>query len=108
MTPLPHDRRACAARNDTTTTKPPFGCVVTAHGAMVLKLCRAVLDPRDADQAWIDAFRTAMGAYPRLPDGASVPAWLSTIAERTIDNVLIVRRHNGCGHTASPSRSTHP
>ncbi len=63
------------------TAKQPFETVVTAHGATVLRVCRAVLGP-DADDAWSETFLSAMSAYPDLPADANVEAWLVTIAHR--------------------------
>src|SRR5262249_49423602 len=64
------------------TGKQPFEAVVTKHGTTVLRVCRAVLGPADADDAWSETFLAAMRAYPDLPDGANVQAWLVTIAHR--------------------------
>ena len=64
------------------TGKQPFEAVVAAHGATVLRVCRAVLGPADADDAWSEAFLAAMKAYPDLPANVSVEAWLVTIAHR--------------------------
>jgi DNA-directed RNA polymerase specialized sigma24 family protein len=63
------------------TTKQPFESVVATHGATVLRVCRAVLGP-DADDAWSETFLAALRAYPDLPAGANVEAWLVTIAHR--------------------------
>ena len=52
------------------------------YGALVLRVCRAVLGPVDADDAWSETFLAALAAYPRLDDGANVEAWLVTIAHR--------------------------
>jgi RNA polymerase sigma factor (sigma-70 family) len=62
--------------------KPPFDAVVAAHGATVLRVCRAVLGPADADDAWSETFLAALRAYPELPADANVEAWLVTIAHR--------------------------
>ena len=64
------------------TGKQPFEAVVAEHGATVLRVCRAVLGPADADDAWSETFLAAMRAYPDLPEGANVEAWLVTIAHR--------------------------
>jgi len=64
------------------TGKQPFEAVVTEHGATVLRVCRAVLGPADADDAWSETFLAAMRAYPDLPADANVEAWLVTIAHR--------------------------
>ena len=64
------------------TGKQPFEAIVSAHGSTVLRVCRAVLGPADADDAWSETFLSAMKAYPDLPAGANVEAWLVTIAHR--------------------------
>jgi len=64
------------------TGKQPFEAVVTEHGGTVLRVCRAILGPADADDAWSETFLAAMRAYPDLPAGANVEAWLVTIAHR--------------------------
>ena len=64
------------------TGKQPFEAVVTKHGRTVLRVCRAVLGPADADDAWSETFLAAMSAYPDLPADANVEAWLVTIAHR--------------------------
>jgi RNA polymerase sigma factor (sigma-70 family) len=62
--------------------KQRFEAVVAAHGAVVFRVCRAVLGPADADDAWSETFLAAMKAYPALPADANVEAWLVTIAHR--------------------------
>ncbi|HEU5418801.1 MAG TPA: RNA polymerase sigma factor [Streptosporangiaceae bacterium] len=64
------------------TGKLPFDSVVAEHGSTVLRVCRAVLGPADADDAWSETFLAAMRAYPDLPADANVEAWLVTIAHR--------------------------
>jgi RNA polymerase sigma factor (sigma-70 family) len=64
------------------TGKPPFEQVVSAHGSTVLRVCRAILGPADADDAWSETFLSALKAYPDLPADANVEAWLVTIAHR--------------------------
>jgi len=64
------------------TGKQPFEAVVARHGTTVLRVCRAVLGPADADDAWSETFLSAMRAYPDLPEGANIEAWLVTIAHR--------------------------
>jgi RNA polymerase sigma factor (sigma-70 family) len=64
------------------TSKQPFETVVAVHGATVLRVCRALLGPADADDAWSETFLSAMKAYPDLPADANVEAWLVTIAHR--------------------------
>jgi RNA polymerase sigma factor (sigma-70 family) len=64
------------------TSLPPFEEIVTAHGATVLRVCRAVLGPIDADDAWSETFLAALRAYPTLRADSNVKAWLVTIAHR--------------------------
>ncbi len=61
---------------------PPFDQVVADHGAVVLRVCRAVLGPVDADDAWSETFLSALRAYPDLRPDSDVRAWLVTIAHR--------------------------
>jgi len=49
---------------------------------MVLRVCRAVVGPIEADDAWSETFLSALRAYPDLPPDANVEAWLVTIAHR--------------------------
>jgi hypothetical protein len=46
----------------------PFERVVTEDGPTVLRVCRAVLGPVDADDAWSETFLAALRAYPDLPE----------------------------------------
>lgn len=55
---------------------------MTDHGPMVLRVCRAVLGPVDAEDAWSETFLSALRAYPDLDPRADVEAWLVTIAHR--------------------------
>jgi RNA polymerase sigma factor (sigma-70 family) len=72
---------------------PPFEQVVAAHGAVVLRVCRAVLGPDDAEDAWSETFLAALRAYPRLRPDSDVRAWLVTIAHRkAIDGYRARRR----------------
>ena len=52
--------------------KVAFDKIVVAHGSTVLRVCRAVLGPADADDAWSETFLAAMKAYPDLPSDANV------------------------------------
>ncbi len=54
----------------------------------MLRVCRAVVGPVDADDAWSETFLAALTAYPQLPDGSDVQAWLVTIAHRKAIDVL--------------------
>ena len=52
------------------------------YGPTVLRVCRAVLGPGAADDAWSETFLSAMRAYPDLRPDSNVEAWLVTIAHR--------------------------
>lgn len=52
------------------------------HGPVVLRVCRALLGPADADDVWSETFLAALRAYPQLAPGSNVRAWLVTIAHR--------------------------
>ena len=60
----------------------PFDDVVTRHGPAILRVCRAVVGYADAEDVWSETFLAALRAYPDLPEGANVEAWLVTIAKR--------------------------
>jgi RNA polymerase sigma factor (sigma-70 family) len=63
-------------------TLKPFELIVTEYGPMVLRVCRAVVGPHDAEDAWSETFLAALKAYPGLPEDTRVEAWLVTIAHR--------------------------
>jgi RNA polymerase sigma factor (sigma-70 family) len=60
----------------------PFEDVVAEHGQVVLRVCRALLGPVDADDAWSETFLAALRAYPDLRPDSNVRGWLVTIAHR--------------------------
>jgi RNA polymerase sigma factor (sigma-70 family) len=68
--------------------REPFEKIVDRHGPTVLRVCRAVLGPAVAEDAWSETFLSALQAYPDLRPGSNVEAWLVTIAHRkAIDQV---------------------
>ena len=74
----------------------PFEDVVVAHGATVLRVCRAVLGPHtDADDAWSETFLSALKAWPELSTATNVQAWLVTIAHRKALDVLRGKARGG-------------
>jgi RNA polymerase sigma factor (sigma-70 family) len=91
------------------TFKPPFEAVVAEHGATVLRVCRAVLGPADADDAWSETFLAALKAYPELPADANVEAWLVTIAHRKAIDVTraAARRAVPVGDVPEPPAAQH-
>jgi RNA polymerase sigma factor (sigma-70 family) len=89
----------------------PFEQIVTAYGPMVLRVCRAVLGPADAEDAWSETFLAALKAYPGLPEEANVEAWLVTIAHRKAIDVTraTARRPVPAGHLPDrPAASGRP
>ena len=71
----------------------PFEAVVEEHGPVVMRVCRALLGPTDADDAWSETFIAALRAYPRLRPDSNVRAWLVTIAHRkAIDHLRAMAR----------------
>jgi RNA polymerase sigma factor (sigma-70 family) len=70
------------------SVKQAFDQVVTDHGPAILRVCRSLLGPVDADDAWADTFLAALEAYPRLPADANIEAWLVTIAHRKAIDLL--------------------
>src|SRR5205085_12582013 len=60
----------------------PFEEIVTEHGALVMRVCRALVGPDDAADAWSETFLSALQAYPRLRAGSNLRGWLVTIAHR--------------------------
>lgn len=74
-------------------THRPFEEIVRAHGPMVLRVCRAVLGPDEAEDAWSETFLAALRAYPRLRADSNVEAWLVTIAHRkALDHIRAASR----------------
>lgn len=71
----------------------PFEEIVVEHGAVVMRVCRAVVGAVDAEDAWSDTFLSAMRAYPGLRPDSNVRAWLVTIAHnKAIDLIRTARR----------------
>ncbi len=60
----------------------PFEELVRDHGGVVMRVCRALLPPAEADDAWSETFLSALRAYPRFRPGSDERGWLVTIAHR--------------------------
>ena len=82
----------------------PFEDVVAEHGATVLRVCRAVVGPVDAEDAWSETFLSALRAYPDLPSDANVEAWLVTIAHRRALDVGRARSRRAIPVDSPPDR----
>ena len=90
------------------TGKPPFESIVSAHGSTVLRVCRAILGPADADDAWSETFLSALKAYPGLPADANVEAWLVTIAHRKAIDVTRAAGRRAIPVAETPDRPGGP
>jgi RNA polymerase sigma factor (sigma-70 family) len=84
----------------------PFEQIVTEYGATVLRVCRAVLGPVDADDAWSETFLAALRTYPDLPGDANVEAWLVTIAHRKAIDVVRAQARRPVVVEQVPDRAT--
>lgn len=84
--------------------KKPFESIVTAHAQTVLRVCRVVVGPHDADDAWSETFLAAMRAYPELPEDANVEAWLVTIAHRKSVDIIRARQRHAVPTADLPER----
>jgi RNA polymerase sigma factor (sigma-70 family) len=82
----------------------PFEQIVAEYGPVVLRVCRAVLGPADAEDAWSETFLAALKAYPELPAGANVEAWLVTIAHRKAIDVTRARARQAVPVEEVPER----
>jgi RNA polymerase sigma factor (sigma-70 family) len=88
-------------------TLRPFEEIVNEHGAVVWRVCRAILSPVDADDAWAETFLSALEAYPRLRPDSNVRGWLVTIAYRkAIDRTRAMARAPQPS-AAIPEHATH-
>lgn len=66
---------------------PPFEALVSAHGAAVLRVCRALVGVVDADDVWQETFLAALRVYPSSGGIRNREAWLITIARnKAIDH----------------------
>jgi RNA polymerase sigma factor (sigma-70 family) len=90
------------------TGKPTFEAIVSTHGATVLRICRSVVAPADAEDAWSETFLSAMRAYPDLPPDANVEAWLVTIAHRKAIDITRKIARRATPVAAPPETATAP
>lgn len=57
------------------------------------RVCRALLAPTEAEDAWAETFLAALRAYPGLAPDSNVRGWLVTIAHRkSLDQIRAARR----------------
>jgi RNA polymerase sigma factor (sigma-70 family) len=88
----------------------PFETIVAEHGAVVMRVCRALLQPVEADDAWSETFLAALRAYPDLRPTSNVRGWLVTIAHhKAIDQIRArTRAPEPAGDLPEGRRSTDP
>lgn len=86
--------------------QPPFERLLEEHSALVLRICRVLLGPTDAEDAWSETFLAALKAYPRLRTDSNVRAWLVTIAQRKAIDQLRVRARTPVPTENLPESST--
>jgi RNA polymerase sigma factor (sigma-70 family) len=66
----------------------PFEEIVAEYGTVVMRVCRALLGPSEAEDAWAATFLAALRAYPTLRPDSNTRGWLVTIAHRkAIDHI---------------------
>lgn len=75
---------------------------------MVLRVCRALLGPADADDAWSETFLASMRVYPDLPADANIEAWLVTIAHRKAIDVIRAARRRAVPTAQLPDQPAPP
>ena len=85
---------------------PPFETVLEEHGAAVLRVCRALLAPADADDAWSETFLAALRAYPDLRPDSNVRGWLVTIAHHKAIDLQRARARAPVPSGELPERAT--
>ncbi len=88
------------------TDKQPFSEIVCLHGPTVLRVCRAMVGPVDADDAWSETFLSALRAYPKLPADANVKAWLVTIAHRKVIDLVRKSQRSATPVSEVPAAAT--
>ena len=85
----------------------PFDHVVREHGDVVMRVCRALLPPADAEDAWSETFLAAIRAYPALRPDSNVRGWLVTIAHRKALDQLRGRARRATPAGDLPEAATH-
>lgn len=82
----------------------PFERIVAEHGEVVMRVCRALLGPADAEDAWSETFLAALRGYPGLPPGSDVKGWLVTIAHNKSIDLLRARARRAVPAGELPER----
>jgi RNA polymerase sigma factor (sigma-70 family) len=84
----------------------PFERLLEDHASVVLGVCRVLLGPTDAEDAWSETFLAALEAYPRLRPDSNVRGWLVTIAYRKAIDQLRARARTPVPTDDLPEPST--
>lgn len=83
---------------------PPFERLLDEHGPVVRRVCRALLGPAEADDAWSETFLAALEAYPGLENDRNLRGWLVTIAHRkSVDQIRRAARSTPSDQVSGPS-----
>jgi RNA polymerase sigma factor (sigma-70 family) len=61
---------------------PPFSAFVDEHRVTVYRFLVATVGREHAEDCFQETFLSALRAYPRLPPGSNLRAWVLTIATR--------------------------
>ena len=85
--------------------KQPFSDLVSRHGSTVYRVCRALVGPVDAEDAWSETFVSALKAYPELPPDANTEGWLVRIAQRKAIDLGRARARRPVPTATVPDRS---
>lgn len=86
----------------------PFQQVLDRHRDTVWRVCVATAGREDAEDAFQEAWLSALRAYPRLPEDANVEAWLVTIAHRKAIDVHRARARRPVPSDTLPERAAAP
>jgi RNA polymerase sigma factor (sigma-70 family) len=65
-----------------------------------------MVGPIDADDVWSETFLSALRAYPQLPTGANIEAWLVTIAHRKVIDLVRKSRRSATPMPEVPAEAT--
>src|SRR5207247_4698698 len=75
-------RPAAPRRSSRVMTLPPFEAFHEEHRTPVYRLLLAMVGPHAAEDCIQETFLSALRAYPRLPAGSNLRAWVLRIATR--------------------------
>src|SRR3954470_21811996 len=86
----------------------PFEEIVAEFGDVVWRVCRALLGPADAEDAWSETFLAALRRYPELPPGSNVKGWLVTIGHNKSIGLLRASSRRAVPAADVPERTDGP